>query len=153
MTQNSGPAGSSSRLAIHRLRCSQPQSSIPTSRPAAALATTDKQRPAAGIEVALVQIECFLDPQPTAPQNDDQPAGPTSIEDNTGTGTSLVEQPQERDSSTAGQPPPPAAKGATRPDYALRTATGPWPTEPGCGSRARNRLVAEAITSDLAAAG
>jgi hypothetical protein len=41
---------------------------------------TDEQRAAAGIEVALVQVERFLDPQPGTPQHHDQPADPIATD-------------------------------------------------------------------------
>src|SRR5215211_179531 len=40
----------------------------------AALAAADKERAAAPVEVALVELERLLDPEPGPPQNDDQPA-------------------------------------------------------------------------------
>ena len=38
----------------------------------AALAAADQERAAARIEVTLVEVERLLDPQPGAPENDDQ---------------------------------------------------------------------------------
>jgi hypothetical protein len=40
----------------------------------AALAAADKQRAAAPVEVALVEVERLLDPKPGPPENDDQAA-------------------------------------------------------------------------------
>ncbi len=42
----------------------------------AALAAADEQRTGAWVQVALMKIERLLNPQPGAPEHDDQPADP-----------------------------------------------------------------------------
>jgi hypothetical protein len=45
---------------------------------AVTLATADQQRAAARVEVALVEVERLLDPQPGAPEHDNQRAHPVA---------------------------------------------------------------------------
>src|ERR687885_967114 len=48
--------------------------------PAVALAAADKQRAAARVEIALVEVERLLDPQARAPEHDDQRPHPLARE-------------------------------------------------------------------------
>jgi hypothetical protein len=79
MTQNKGPTSSSARALSHGRSCSQPHSSIPTSRRAAALAVADEHRSAPGVEIVLGERERLLDSQPGAPQDDDHRAQPETV--------------------------------------------------------------------------
>jgi len=71
MMQNSGPTGSSARALSHGRSCSQPHSSIPTSRRRPPFAASDEDRSAPVVEVVLGERERFLDAQPGAPKDDD----------------------------------------------------------------------------------
>jgi hypothetical protein len=51
---------------------------------ASALALANKQRATARVEVAFVQVERLLDPQPGAPQDDNQRADPPAADTLTG---------------------------------------------------------------------
>jgi hypothetical protein len=53
---------------------------MPTSRAAAALPAPDEQRSATPIEIAFGERERLMDPQSGAPQDDDQPAQPATVD-------------------------------------------------------------------------
>jgi hypothetical protein len=61
MMQNSGPTGSSRSAVSHGRSCSQPHSSIPTSRRRPPLPFADQDRSAPVVEVVLGERERLLD--------------------------------------------------------------------------------------------
>ena len=73
------PDRSSVRAASHGRRCSQPHSSIPTSRRRPPLPLRTSSGSAAWVEVVLGERERLPDTQPGAPQHDDHPAQPQPV--------------------------------------------------------------------------
>ena len=71
MTQNSGPAGSSTRAAEPRTQLLPAPLVHADLAAAPALAVADQDRSAAAVEVVLGERERFLDAQPGAPEHDD----------------------------------------------------------------------------------
>jgi hypothetical protein len=78
MTQNSGPTGKSARTPSHGRSCSQPQASMPISRrrPPLPLRTSSDPR---RVEIRLGQPKHLLDPEPGAPEHDDQRPNPEPV--------------------------------------------------------------------------
>jgi hypothetical protein len=64
MMQNSGPTGSSTRAVSHGRSCSQPYSSMPTSRRRPPFAAADEDRSGPVVEIVLGKRERLLDAQP-----------------------------------------------------------------------------------------
>ena len=79
MTQNSGPTGSSRRSVEPRLQLLPGPLVHADLAAAAALAAAHEQRAAAGVEVGLGERERLVDPQPGAPEHDDQAAQPPAV--------------------------------------------------------------------------
>ena len=79
MMQNSGPTGSSARAAEPRPQLLPAPLVHADLAALAALAVSDQQRTAPGVEVALCERERFVDAQAAAPEHDDQRAQPPAV--------------------------------------------------------------------------
>ena len=79
MMQNSGPTGSSTRAVSHGRSCSQPHSSIPTSRRRPPLPWRTRIDPRRVVEVVLGERERLLDAQAGAPEHDDHRSHPPAV--------------------------------------------------------------------------
>jgi hypothetical protein len=72
ITQNSEPTGRVARISCHRVNwvpCPAVHSDLAA---ASSLPPADDEGPAGAVKVGLGEVERFADPQPSAPQDDDQ---------------------------------------------------------------------------------